>query len=274
MNYVDLSGEGFPNYRLWENGKVFNRNTGCEVLPTNGRYVTLYCNGGHKTFAVAILRRRYFTSELRQLPPQEVMKLDFLGLSNYSVTFDGRLWTHRTETWMNPTQNQNGYVESALVKDDGTTKHFKLHRLVALAFVPNPHGYDQVDHIDGVKTHNGATNLQWISNTENARRARHLGLKPMQLTEKEIHKACRMIILGEDDKVIAKACHTYPMIIYHIRKGHTHCDISKLYGIEEHRIRGRKIDWSKYTKYQKNFKHYTPKVDTDDDDIRDSEQYR
>lgn len=50
---------------------------------------------------------------------------------------------------------------------DKKRKCFKIHRLVAIAFVPNPLGLSQVNHKDHNKTNNQETNLEWVSNREN-----------------------------------------------------------------------------------------------------------
>ena len=42
-----------------------------------------------------------------------------------------------------------------------------VHRLVAKAFVPNPHGKKEVNHIDHNKENNKATNLDWVTRREN-----------------------------------------------------------------------------------------------------------
>ena len=42
-----------------------------------------------------------------------------------------------------------------------------VHRLVAEAFIPNPLGLRDVDHIDGDRTNNNLTNLRWVSHKEN-----------------------------------------------------------------------------------------------------------
>lgn len=56
---------------------------------------------------------------------------------------------------------------------------FKLHRLVAQAFIPNTCNLPQVNHIDGNKDNNSVSNLEWISNYDNAQHAIKNGLWDM-----------------------------------------------------------------------------------------------
>lgn len=50
-----------------------------------------------------------------------------------------------------------------------------IHRLVARAFLPNPDSLTDIDHIDGDKSNNNINNLEWVSHSENIRRALQLG---------------------------------------------------------------------------------------------------
>lgn len=57
------------------------------------------------------------------------------------------------------------------LRKDGKNYGKLVHRLVAEAYIPNPEGKEQVDHIDEIKTHNYVGNLQWATPGENSGRS-------------------------------------------------------------------------------------------------------
>lgn len=73
---------------------------------------------------------------------------------------------------------------------------FKIHREVAKAFLPNKDNLPQVNHKDGNKDNNSVSNLEWISNRDNAAHAIHTGLwdSVLEGARKENEKRKRPII--------------------------------------------------------------------------------
>ena len=60
---------------------------------------------------------------------------------------------------------------------NGIPKNFKVHRLVALTFIPNPENKPQINHLNGIKIDNGVDNLEWVTQSENMLHAYKTGLK-------------------------------------------------------------------------------------------------
>lgn len=65
-----------------------------------------------------------------------------------------------------PFKDRGGYLCVVLTKE-GKRYRKKVHRLVAEAFIPNPEGKPEVDHIDTVQTNNCVENLRWVTAKEN-----------------------------------------------------------------------------------------------------------
>jgi hypothetical protein len=68
-----------------------------------------------------------------------------------------------------------GYYVVNLCRDSGQ-KQFKIHRLVAEAFIPNPDNLPFINHKDGVKTNNLPSNLEWVTPLGNVTHALRVGL--------------------------------------------------------------------------------------------------
>ncbi|MBQ0074635.1 MAG: NUMOD4 motif-containing HNH endonuclease [Prevotella sp.] len=81
------------------------------------------------------------------------------------------------ERILKPNVLAKGYFQVTISKGvKGTRKYFQVHRLVAMMFIPNPKGYDQVNHINGIKNDNRAENLEWCNNSMNQIHAYKHGL--------------------------------------------------------------------------------------------------
>ena len=73
-------------------------------------------------------------------------------------------------------KNTDGYLHVRLSKD-GKFKTFRVHRLVAIAFIKNNLKKETVNHINGIKDDNRLENLEWNTRSENMQHAVDTGLK-------------------------------------------------------------------------------------------------
>lgn len=76
---------------------------------------------------------------------------------------------------LKPWVGTTGYYHIKVI-NNGVRKNVKLHRLVALAFIPNPCKKPHVNHIDGNKLNNHISNLEWCTHAENLKHAGNIGL--------------------------------------------------------------------------------------------------
>lgn len=131
------------------------------------------------------------------------------------------------ELILKPNHDKNGYQYVSISKN-AKAKSFKVHRLVAIAFVHNAHPDTLivVDHLDNIKTHNIYTNLEWVTISTNTQRSfdegcqviprgkdHHLSMSVLQIditTGIAINKYGSLNearrCTGVDDASISKAC--------------------------------------------------------------------
>ena len=81
----------------------------------------------------------------------------------YQVSDKGRVWSVRKQKIIKAFENSYGYMEIVLTAKNGKKKYERIHRLVAIAFIPNPNNYPQVNHKDEDKTNNCVENLEWCT---------------------------------------------------------------------------------------------------------------
>lgn len=88
----------------------------------------------------------------------QVSNLGRVKSLNYNHTGKEKILTLKT--------SKNGYLQIGLSKN-GKQKFFLIHRLVAIAFIPNPDNLPQVNHKDECRYNNCVDNLEWCDSKYN-----------------------------------------------------------------------------------------------------------
>lgn len=124
--------------------------------------------------------------------------IEYEGL--YQISNLGRLkrfYKNGNFRIIKPLKDSIGYMMYGLSKNS-KFKQFKIHRLVAIYFIPNLNNYPEVNHIDGNKDNYSIDNLEWCTRSQNMKHAHSLGLI-------FVNKATDIIkIITEDKKLIIK----------------------------------------------------------------------
>ena len=108
----------------------------------------------------------------------------------------GTVINHMEEKILVPALNNNGYSYVNLCKNGKAKKEY-VHRLVAMAFIPNPENKPQVNHKNEIKTDNVVENLEWCSAQENI----NYGTRTTRAV-----KNCRSFKLGNNPRAKAVFC--------------------------------------------------------------------
>lgn len=123
---------------------------------------------------------------------RRLMKENWKNISGYEEKYQvsnlGKVKNIKNNFILKPIDS-HGYKYVHLC-DASKRKNKAIHRLVALAFIPNPFNYPEVNHKDGNKSNNNVNNLEWCSRKENAI---HMS--------KVLHKHCKKVLCLETGEI-------------------------------------------------------------------------
>lgn len=124
------------------------------------------------------------------------------GFDAYNVNEQGLVVNTRTGRVLKPDIVWDGY-ERVTLSQNNKLKRFRVHRLVAEAFIQNPNNLPMVNHKDGDKRNNHVSNLEWVDCQQNTKHAFDNNLRKsgeehygVRLTTKIVEKVCELIELG------------------------------------------------------------------------------
>lgn len=111
---------------------------------------------------------------------EEWKQIDWIeGADDYYISSLGRF--KRGKKLRKQSTDLDGYKRCNIGKNK-----YRVHRLVAMAFIPNPDNLPIIDHIDGNKTNNNKENLRWVDYSTNTQAAYDLGLNQTGGRKKDI----------------------------------------------------------------------------------------
>lgn len=110
------------------------------------------------------------------------------GFPQYEASPDGRVRSLLSGKIMKQSANWKGYMRMGLRVGFNKPVEVKVHRLIALAFIPNPERKPEVNHLDGNTKNNHASNLEWATSQENYAHAVAIGKQTAATNPNKIQK--------------------------------------------------------------------------------------
>lgn len=96
---------------------------------------------------------------------------DIFGFEDrYKISNKGNLYSKYKNKILVPSEDKDGYKYITLYNGKGFHKFFRMSRMVAINFIPNPKNLSQVNHKNHIKEDNRVDNLEWCEDYENQRK--------------------------------------------------------------------------------------------------------
>lgn len=152
---------------------------------------------------------------------------------NYKVSDKGEVVRIDRNYYLKFFKDKDGYLSCTLRNEDGTKTKYRVHRLIAMAFIPNPLNKPEVNHINSIRDDNRAENLEWVTRSENEKHAFRDGRFPelRQKARKNLLTyavAANEIKVAQIDKTTEKVINTFKSMTEAERQtGINHRNISR-----------------------------------------------
>ena len=112
---------------------------------------------------------------------KEIIWKDIPGYEDlYQVSNTGKIFSKTTNRELSVIQKGNGYTCITLCDKDHNKKQFRIHQLVARAFIPNPNNLPMINHKNEIKNDNRVENLEWCTAQYNI----SYGSRPERISQK------------------------------------------------------------------------------------------
>lgn len=114
-------------------------------------------------------------------------------------------------------RKQNCGYNIVKLSKNGKMSAYTVHRIVAETFIPNPKGYSEVNHKNGIKTDNNKSNLEWCSRNDNIRHSYQEKIRKHWNRRKVMCVETKEIFESIKDAGVAKGVN--PKCICHVLAG-------------------------------------------------------
>ena len=153
---------------------------------------------------------------------------DAVGFEEYfQISNMGNIYSKRSNRIVKQSTSGAGY-KVFTTKVNGISLSERVHRMVAMAFLPNELNKPYVNHKDGCKTNNALSNLEWVTPTENVAHAITTGLrdqrnvKARKFTDEQVRTIRRSTATLNE---LAEIYETSISVIHRIKHRQTYKDI-------------------------------------------------
>ena len=146
-----------PYYEVNELGEVRNI--------TTKKLLKLQTNSVYRLKDLRVLQKKLQNKYFKPIDLTDFIEVK--DYPKYLINPRGDIYIKSKCRLMAKNVNTFGYYKVHLSSENGE-QNVRLHRLIALHFIPNPRNYQVINHIDGNRLNNNLSNLEWCSLTYNS----------------------------------------------------------------------------------------------------------